>query len=304
MYYPRDIRENLAPDPRSVLPDNCYGNTRFGVEVEIENAGGVSSGSYWDKKGDGSLRNNGAELVFRMPLAGVDVRHALAEFDELVTEHTTVGMRTSVHVHIDVRDMPFHKLANFIVLYAALESVFYAVSDSKQRYSNIYCPGITANNQAEAYRLLLKSIKDDSLTAIFTSLESWEKYSGLNFKTVATLGSAEFRMHRGSTNSAELSEFVTYIKRLKDKAMSYHSIDSVMSDVLSYRSSLYRYILDDDKYSDVYDRYYVNNICNAMYMTDYTIYTPTMSTPDTTSSVRDDIVMSIRRAIHGEDYVD
>lgn len=301
MYYPSDIRSSLAPDPRSVLPDDLYGNTRFGVEVEIENGAGTRSGVYWERKSDGSLRNDGVELVFRMPLAGADVRYALAEFDGLIPDSATVGMRTSVHVHVDVRDMSFNQIANFIVLYTALESVFYAVNDSKERYGNIYCPGITSNNQADKYRGLIKAITNDNLSEIYTRLDDWEKYSGLNFRTISTLGSAEFRMHRGSTNSTELSDFITYIRKLKEKAISYDSIANVMSDIISYNISLYEYILDDDKYSDIYSIYYYNNICNAMYITDYITYTPIMSTPTgVNSDTRSEIIQQLRSAIHGD----
>lgn len=290
----KDLWPENAPDPRTYGYDEEFGSTFFGIEVEMENSH-LQHGKYWEVKGDGSLRNAGQEAVFRMPLCGTDVRQALDEFDTLGDLATvTTGMRTSVHVHMDVRDLPLSKIANLIVLYAALESVIYSANGSKDRYSNIYCPGITSNDQASSLRKFVKHANASDISSIHDSILQSQKYSGLNIAAMRTFGSVEFRMHRGTTSSAELKEFLLLLRKLRDAAVAYGSTDDVVLDAMHSNSSYASKILGNE-YNDIYAMYYYNNICNAVYIANYIIFNPTcqQQTPSV-STDRQELINQIR----------
>ncbi len=79
---------------------------------------------------DGSLRNNGGELIFRQPLPYWGAASALDTLQEFFTgkeagRRVTVSGRTSVHVHIDIRDMPKRDFYRYMLLYSIYEKIVY-----------------------------------------------------------------------------------------------------------------------------------------------------------------------------------
>lgn len=289
-----DVFGTHLPDPRTPAQDPEYSNNLFGIEVELENANGLVGGRYWTVKEDNSLRNGGRELVLRVPVAGYDLRAALNEFGMLVSdEPVSTGMRTSMHVHMDVRDMTIQQIAQLIVLYAAVESVIYSANGSKQRYTNIYCPGITSNDQASKLAKFVRSAKNNDRMGVYEAVVRSEKYSGLNIKAIERFGSVEFRMHKGTADKEELSEFIKLLTILKKKAMEYESVDAIVNDINDFRMHFANAIFAVDC-SDIYNQYYYNNLCNACYIADCITYKPTLSSSEdeifTNSSTREQVI--------------
>ena len=291
-----DVFGAHAPDPRTPAEDPEYSNHLFGIEVELENASQLDQGRYWAVKEDNSLRNEGRELVLRVPLAGYDLRAALNEFESLVSgEPVSTGMRTSLHVHMDVRDMTVLQIAQLVVLYAAVESVIYSANGSKQRYTNIYCPGITSNDQANNLAKFVRAAKHGNRLRLHEAVIESQKYSGLNIKAIERFGSIEFRMHKGTADKAELSEFIKLLTVLKQKAIEYNSIDSIITDVLQYKNAYASTVFNTDC-SDIYSMYYYNNICNAVYIADYITYSAALSSSadetftNSTGSTREQVI--------------
>lgn len=190
-------------------------STRVGIEIELENTSYIPELVYWEQKGDGSLRN-GTEFVFREPLGGEYVESALAELHSaLRTSGASSGWRTSVHVHVDVRDLTVEQLKRFIALYMIFEKPLYRFA-GLQRESNIYCMSYHESPVSIA-----------RLADCFSSLggmEVWRvaeqsKYSGINVKALNTFGSVEFRMHEGEWQKTKLWKWVNILLCLRKAAI-------------------------------------------------------------------------------------
>lgn len=75
----------LPEEKGELLKHHSY----IGVEVELEKALGLAThipNTYWEVKGDGSLRDDGYEFVFKNPLAGKDVERAIDQLSEAIVE--------------------------------------------------------------------------------------------------------------------------------------------------------------------------------------------------------------------------
>lgn len=96
-----------------------------GIEIEVENiTQQVIPLAYWDAKSDGSLRNNGIELV-SVPLQIKQVQLALEHVFDVLNQNNKPDFsnRTSIHIHVNCRDLTQDQLYNFILLYAIFENI-------------------------------------------------------------------------------------------------------------------------------------------------------------------------------------
>ncbi len=112
-----------------------------GIEIEVENLRDYKGDFvYWQDKEDGSLRDNGREYVtYTIPASLVP--YAITELQEFLTEVNpkySFSTRTSVHVHLNVRDLTFKQLHALSIVYMLFEKAFYKFA-GRDRYKNIFC---------------------------------------------------------------------------------------------------------------------------------------------------------------------
>lgn len=180
-----------------------------GIEVEVENLqlNRYPNGDVWMQKGDGSLRNNGVEYV-TMPIKASDAPLALYDLLEgALNKNCCFSPRTSIHVHVDMRNETSDEVTDVVLMYTLFETLFYKFT-GRGRIKNIYCVPIFDTN--------LLSGRAAGTSNIFRIAEVWSKYSGLNLIPIASFGTIEFRHMHGTFDVDKLSRWVRIIVKLVD----------------------------------------------------------------------------------------
>lgn len=192
----------------------CTTQGMVGIEIEVENiTNSLHPLAYWDIKADGSLRNNGVELV-SVPLQIKQVQLALEHVYNVLTANNKPDFsnRTSVHIHVNCRDLTQNQIYNFILLYALFEKHFYAFAGNK-RMNSIFCVPLFRTNQLN----VLDSV-------VYGLSPNWHKYCGINLlplyqnNVTQGYGTIEFRHLYGTSNQREILEWINDIMCLRKYA--------------------------------------------------------------------------------------
>jgi len=182
-----------------------------GIEIEVENiTQQVIPLTYWDAKSDGSLRNNGIELV-SVPLQIKQVQLALEHVFDVLNQNNKPDFsnRTSIHIHVNCRDLTQDQLYNFILLYAIFEKHFYNMVGNK-RLNSIFCVPVFRTNQLKHLNTVVYGLSPD-----------WHKYCGLNLlplyqnSVTQGYGTIEFRHLHGTSDQQEILEWINDILCLR-----------------------------------------------------------------------------------------
>lgn len=198
-----------------------------GVEIEMENVSSsvLQNLPSWRQVSEQSV--DGWELVLREPKCGSSLFLALEELQSLqgnIDEAQVFTERTSNHVHIDIRDMTYIQLMNFLTLSVMFEPVFFKYV-APHRSSNHFCWSfgdcqnlITRIKKVNAAyhegdpRLVRQRMREE-----FS--QSSTKYSAINLSSIPQYGSLEFRMHEGTVNVNAMIRWINILLSLKDYAM-------------------------------------------------------------------------------------
>ena len=189
-------------------------HTLVGIEIEVENLLGFNYPVeyYWNIKEDHSLRNNGREFV-SIPLRTNQVEFAIDYLNQhLANYQPDFSNRTSVHVHLNVRDMTKSQLLSLVVYYCLFEKHFFNFAGSK-REESIFCVP------------LYKTIQDYTISSLFGVITQWHKYNALNLGTVIgayglpCYGTVEFRHLYGTNNKEIIINWINQILCLKQAAL-------------------------------------------------------------------------------------
>ena len=192
----------------------CTTQGMVGIEIEVENiTNSLHPLAYWDVKADGSLRNNGVELV-SVPLQIKQVQLALEHVYNVLTANNKPDFsnRTSVHIHVNCRDLTQNQIYNFILLYALFEKHFYAFAGNK-RMNSIFCVPLFRTNQL--------NVLDN---VVYGLSPNWHKYCGINLlplyqnNVTQGYGTIEFRHLYGTSNQREILEWINDIMCLRKYA--------------------------------------------------------------------------------------
>lgn len=188
----------------------------LGIEIEVENVPKYFEPEfYWQSKEDHSLRNNGREFV-SIPLRGAQVPYAIDYLKGMIDIYNPeydFNPRTSVHVHLNVRDMTWGQVKTLVLLYAIFERHFFHLAGTK-REESIFCVPLYKTNQ----------LRD--LPNIETNLGNWHKYNALNLCTllgangVGNYGTVEFRHLYGTLDKQILVDWINNILCLRNAATS------------------------------------------------------------------------------------
>jgi len=216
----------VSPDPCKYEESLKFVSTSLvGVEVELEGLPGFKVNdaefeSYWNMVDDGSLRNGGREFVLARPFAGADLEKALNLFDEHVAHSgrdIDISDRTSVHVHIDIRELTFHQLTKFVCLYTIFEGALFNMVGSG-RTNNIFS---TSFANADARISKLGAFGDNpSADEMQHLLNYFTKYSSCNLAAVARYGSLEFRNHEGTYDIERITKWINILLLMKEAALT------------------------------------------------------------------------------------
>jgi hypothetical protein len=211
-------------------------DTHVGIEVEVEGiltrdrVGAIRDdsktivGYLWSNTEDGSLRNNGREFV-SIPVVGDGIVYAVDKLETYLNKNKScVGHefseRTSVHIHVNARDMTLEQLANFILLYTAVEPVLYNFCGGN-RHKNIFCVPLNQTSEdLSLYSFYNKVKAQDRASSILDSLRHWKKYCGFNVRPLFSYGTIEFRHMVGTMNTEKLLIWIDMILKLKKYAMN------------------------------------------------------------------------------------
>lgn len=194
-----------------------------GVEIELEGVSyteaqdraGPYVNCYWDWQSDGSLRGRNFEAVLNQPLCGAELQKAV--YNLACYLNTYWGMcldanyRTSMHVHLDVRDLTPEQLGKLILIYTLFEKVLLHYL-GEDRSNNNFCIPLhkTLDSLASISYLFEGNIMGASLLA-----RAQDKYSALNLNPITTFGSIEFRGHKGTYNYEEIISWINILLLMK-----------------------------------------------------------------------------------------
>lgn len=181
----------------------------FGIECEVESVNQENSWAFLNDRGigsteDNSLRNNGREFLIGPATAA----EALVSFNHLHSkghwyrDSEKFSARTSIHVHANCQGRDEKEVRTAILLYALFEEFFFRMVDNSRR-DNIHCVPLT-----DTY---LPSLYGSDLPSLHSR---WHKYTALNIKPLANLGTIEFRHMQGHDNLNLLRQWLTIIENL------------------------------------------------------------------------------------------
>jgi len=212
----------LQRQASSALVSTSY----VGVEVELEEVGNANwELDYWNVERDGSLRRNGLEFNFREPLFGVDIIAALDELERGMAMYgerfplgTVIDDNTSVHVHVDCRDLDTEQLHNFILTAILFEQVLFKYA-APERENNIFCLPLTrAEDELSVAGRIAGTLTENSSDGLRMYSSEAAKYSSINLSALHEFGSIEFRAHKGEWRKDPLLRWTNILLRLKESA--------------------------------------------------------------------------------------
>ena len=220
----------------TVYPErSVHYNDRVGVEIEFEHNHLYDQAlhervrNFWNWTDDGSLRDGGSEIVFRGPLSGEDVSLALGVAEKALNK-CRFSHRTSVHVHVDIRDITAPSLYRYILLYITLEEALFGIC-GRQREANNFCmSAYSANGLVE----LLSGINPSRVIASILGRDTAHfRYAAVNIDAVRKFGSLEFRGHEGTCDKARILLWINLLLAMKHYAVRTRDIEEVITKASS-----------------------------------------------------------------------
>lgn len=206
----------------------------IGLELEVEGVGipleGI--GSPWQVVEDHSLRAppGGAAREYRyrksVPREGVP--------KSLVTLSTAFGKakvnwsyRTSVHVHLNARQMSVRELYNMFTSYITLENVLSEYAGGLGRCGNLFC--LRASDAENIVDNLVNALKEDDLGGYFH--DNNLHYAGMNVNALLGKGSIEFRAMKGNLDTPFIQSWINTLLNLRDASKNYRDPRAVIEDL-------------------------------------------------------------------------
>ena len=190
---------------------------------------------YWVAATDGSLRDNGVELVSR-PLFFDEVENALTEAEAVVgafgAESST---RCGLHIHMNMRPYSIGQVWSLACLYAIIEPALFQTY-AKGREDSIYAVPLWMNTrQQEALFRDICHVRNENLEPqqpCHTVQNS--KYASLNFSSLAYFGTLEMRQPYCTNDFEAIRSWIDFVKRLYMKGISSHNPDHIITQYEVY----------------------------------------------------------------------
>lgn len=205
------------------------GDVGFELEVESAKPYPVPERGPWEVKGEGSLRNNGAEFVSREPFKVdlVNFPRKISKLCEAVNK-PEFGVikdcpRTSLHVHCNVlRDTPVQVWTK-ATAYWLFEDVLTKFCGEEQREGNQFCLRVS-----DAEGILEVALRDLRGKKPFRAFDNDDRYAGQNLAAVAKFGSIEYRSMRGTTDPSIITTWASNLWAMSESSKTYASPASIL----------------------------------------------------------------------------
>jgi hypothetical protein len=197
-----------------------------GMELEVESETPLPDhieGDHWEFKGEGSLRNIGAEYVTRGPISiGVHKTVALRKLcDTLLDKKYKVIRdcpRTSFHVHHNVLDFTPLQVWTAATAYWLIENALMEYC-GESRKGNKFC--LRLKDAEGVLNFVYQDLKDKT-RPFYTVRTDRVRYAGLNLAAVSKFGSLELRGMDGRIDAKVMDTWSTETNRLLHRAVQYY----------------------------------------------------------------------------------
>ena len=177
-----------------------------GIEVEVENLTDrviTINNQIWTATDDGSLRNHGREFITR-PSSPKQVETAINNLFDNLPKDVHFSPRTSIHVHLNCRELTLKQIYNIVILYQCFEDLLYDFA-GKERKKSIFCVPIGNTQYYNGFK---------SVCFQGDVYRYWSKYTGLNVKPINEYGTIEFRHLRGTKDKSTIFTWLHLLYRL------------------------------------------------------------------------------------------
>lgn len=205
-------------------------NYIFGIEVEVEEVRYPEiqsyNKSYWNITQDNSLRNNGYEFV-SLPLKAKLLENALTQLQRSLPPSHSFSPRTSVHVHMNVRDLTIEQICSLVILYVTCENLLFNWV-GHERDKSIFCIKLLETN----YRTSILNLLEHTSHTIY----NWNKYTALNLHPIQSIGTVEFRHMEGNIDIPRILTWINFLSSLKAYTKT-TSIQRLLNMVMNLNSS-------------------------------------------------------------------
>lgn len=226
------FREFDPVPPPSNDCEEVVDNSLIGLEIEGERIDratlgvamdGIENRQLWSLLRDGSLRGANFEAVFSRPLSGTCVVKALDTMERAMSRLTTkpdYNARTSVHVHVNVRDLSMQQLRMFVALYVVFEDVIFNYVGDVRRNNNYCIPNCEDSSTISLLACLStesrwREFSESGRMSYASGMVMPSKYSAMNFVPLHDFGTLEFRHHAGTHDKERLLEWINILLSLK-----------------------------------------------------------------------------------------
>ncbi len=200
-----------------------------GIEVEMEGKAFPHEDlDSWYSREDGSLRGDSREYVLIRPCKREDVGERLLSLEnDLKEESASIvnSPRTGVHVHINIRNLSFVEVFNFVFTYIMFEDILMQYA-GKDRVGNLFCLRI-----ADAECILGdigRAIKNGSLDDLYSDNI---RYSSMNLKAIKQYGSIEFRGLPFSGDFKQIHIWTNLLLAVKDYALTLETPRNLVENI-------------------------------------------------------------------------
>jgi hypothetical protein len=226
------IRTYTSLQDTFILPQQ-----KIGIEIEVEGYKRSVSLSLWEKHDDNSLRESGKEFTtIGDGLFGDDLERAIMEIMDAAHKNKwIISERTGIHIHMDMTNLETKKsFLYFCILYAYYELPLFKFIGI-ERYHNIFC---LPWQKAQGIISYVNSIAngDREMKGELNNLQRSEKYSALNFGTLGTYGTVEFRHMKTEFDAKRLIVWINLLMSLKKSALAFDKKFKNGEEVINYLS--------------------------------------------------------------------
>jgi len=195
----------------------------FGIEIEVEGNGlPVEEHGHWTvDMNEGSLRDGGVEYVFDGPLdkdAALKEVKGLAEYIKDEGGDPVFSPRTSVHAHVNVSDLEFNHMCNFLFIAFLIEgNLSHYCGDVRK--GNPFCiTGKNAEGVYDALEVIYRQRKPIQLVN-----ERIYRYGFINLMSLQKYGSVEFRGMYGTLDTEVLGTWMSMLEKIKTLAVQFET---------------------------------------------------------------------------------
>lgn len=196
---------------------------------------------------DGSLKDNGVELITRGPLQKKELYESLLEMQYMadsLLNGFSFNHRCSFHVHLNAQELTPIQLYAFIAAYIIVEPLLFRLCEP-HRQGNSYCIPLNILN------ITKKSLEHQEYAQT--------KYWALSLNRLMDLGTIEIRSHHGTSDIVKLQQWIKLLQHIYKFAKETKSLPELAQQLTKVttneeKNTLIQTILGTNEYNDLLSR--------------------------------------------------